>query len=96
MQGKTRFAPICGVLRMVCVLTAAAVSLSAVAADSVEWPADFDAALSAKIEAMKPSGSQRGEGSAVSWFDSVMCVEGYASIAVLRNFPKPGFILTFR
>ena len=79
-----------------CILAAVASVPVAAGADEVEWPAGFDDALSSKIEAMEPSGSQRGESAAVSWFDSVTGDEDFASIAELRNFVKPGFVLTFR
>ena len=79
-----------------CVFAVVASVLVSASADNVEWPSGFDDALSSKIEAMKPSGSQRGVSAAVSWFDSVMHADGYASLAELRNFPRPGFVLTFR
>ena len=79
-----------------CALVAVTSMLVSASADDVEWPIGFDSALSAKIEMMKPSGSQHGESATVSWFDSVMHADGYASLAELRNFPRPGFVLTFR
>ena len=74
---------------------AAILAISAFAAESVEWPADFDSNLSARIEAAKPSGQQCAA-SAFSGFDSITHDDMIATIAELRNFIKPGFVLTFR
>ena len=75
---------------------ASAAALCAFSADSVVWPADFEAKLAAHVEELKPSGDQTGESAAFASFDSVCEVDLIATLGTLRNFAKPGFLLFFK
>ena len=65
---------------------AAILAISAFAAESVEWPADFDSKLSARIEAAKPSGQQCAA-SAFSGFDSIRSIGRSSSGRITNNSP---------
>lgn len=79
------------------ILLAAGLAMASVAfaADSVDWPADFEAKLAAHIEELKPSGDQTDESEVFSSFDSVCEVDLIATLGMLRNYAKPGFLLLF-
>ena len=79
------------------ILLAAGLAMASVAsaADSVDWPADFEAKLAAHIEELKPSGDQTGMSAAFASFDSVAHIDLIATLGMLRNYAKPGFLLLF-
>ena len=78
------------------VALASATVFSAFAADSVEWPSNFDSALVAHVAALEPSGDQKGESTAYAAFDSVVDLRFVAMLETLRNFRLTGFMVLVR
>lgn len=68
----------------------------AFAADSVDWPADFDSRLAAHVRELKPSGDRLSASPVFLTFDSRIETRLVGTLAVLRNYAQPGFLLFLR
>ena len=81
----------------VAVMAAAAFSLAAFGARSVDWPSNYETQLAAHMAAITPSGDNVASSDLYSGFNSIYEIVAFAYFSdKLRNQPVKGTQLSFR
>ena len=81
----------------VAVMAAAAFSLAAFGARSVDWPSNYETQLAARIAAITPSGDNVASSDAYWGFNSIYEIVAFAYFSdKLRNKPVKGSQINFR
>ena len=71
-------------------------ALTSVFADSVDWPSDYESKLATRVRELKPSGDRLSSSPVFRAFDSRTETGLVGTLADLRNYAKPGFLLFLR
>ena len=79
------------------VMAAAAFSLAALGAQSVDWPANYESQLAAHMAAITPSGDNVASSDIYSGFNSIYEIVAFAYFSdKLRNRPVKGIWVSIR